>query len=168
LLDRERELGLLEAAIETAASGRSALVMIEGAAGIGKTQLLRAAQSHASAAGLLPLTARGGELEREFAFGVVRQLFEGHLVDARSRERALAGPAAVAQPIFGTPERRDDQWTAGEGAPSFALLHGVYWLVVNISGERPLMIALDDLQWCDRPSLRCWPTSCTGWRECPS
>jgi predicted ATPase len=37
---------------------------------------------------------------------------------------------------------------------SFAALHGLYWLTVNIAGEQPLLLAVDDLQWCDRPSLR--------------
>ena len=35
------------------------------------------------------LTARGSELEREFPFGVVRQLFEPPLMDGEARERWL-------------------------------------------------------------------------------
>lgn len=155
LLERDRELGLLDAAVEGTASGRSSLVVVEGAPGIGKTRLLAEARARAAAAGLTPLTARGGELEREFAFGVVRQLFEGYLVDSSAREQALAGPAAAAQRIFGFARPGGDDVPVGGGDPSFASLHGVYWLVVNISAERPLMLAIDDLQWCDKPSLRC-------------
>ena len=34
------------------------------------------------------------------------------------------------------------------------MLHGLYWLTVNASSERPLVLAVDDLHWCDHPSLR--------------
>ena len=46
------------------------------------------------------LSARGSELEREFPFGVVRQLFEPPLTDGEARERWLAGAAAPARAIF--------------------------------------------------------------------
>ncbi|MBV9426085.1 MAG: AAA family ATPase [Solirubrobacterales bacterium] len=154
LLERERELALLDGAIEETASGGSSLVVIEGASGIGKTRLLAEARARAAPADVMAFTARGGELEREFAFGVVRQLFEGYLLEAPEPERALAGPAAAARRIFTVAEREDNQWRLGGSDPSFASLHGVYWLVVNMCAERPLMIAVDDLQWSDMPSLR--------------
>ena len=37
---------------------------------------------------------------------------------------------------------------------SFATLHGLYWLMLNLAADRPLVLAVDDLHWCDRPSLR--------------
>src|SRR5918999_3036443 len=40
------------------------------------------------------------------------------------------------------------------GGASFAALHGLFWLALNLAEERPLLLAVDDLQWCDRPSLR--------------
>ncbi len=154
LLERDRELELLDTAIDETASGRSGLVVVEGAPGIGKTRLLAEARARAAPAGLTPLTARCGELEREFAFGVVRQLFEAMFVDSSARERALAGPAVAAQHIFGITGQAGDEWAYGGGDPSFASLHGLYWLVLNMSAERPLMLAVDDLQWCDKASLR--------------
>jgi predicted ATPase len=33
-------------------------------------------------------------------------------------------------------------------------LHGLYWLMVNMTNEAPLLVAVDDLHWADRPSLR--------------
>ncbi len=36
----------------------------------------------------------------------------------------------------------------------FAVLHGLYWLVVNLAASRPLLIAVDDAHWADEPSLR--------------
>ncbi|HEV2774889.1 MAG TPA: LuxR C-terminal-related transcriptional regulator, partial [Solirubrobacteraceae bacterium] len=37
---------------------------------------------------------------------------------------------------------------------SFAVLHGLYWLTANLAEEQPLLLCIDDLHWCDRPSLR--------------
>lgn len=152
LLERDRELAVLDGAARDAASGQPGLVVVEGAAGIGKTRLLAEARARAVAAGLTPLWARGSELEREFAFGVVRQLFEGILRDHSARERVLAGPAAAAQRIFAVARPEGRSWSDSDA--SFASLHGLYWLVANLNAERPLMLALDDLQWCDTPSLR--------------
>ena len=34
------------------------------------------------------------------------------------------------------------------------MLHGLYWLVVNLAAGRPVLIAVDDAHWADEPSLR--------------
>jgi DNA-binding CsgD family transcriptional regulator len=41
-----------------------------------------------------------------------------------------------------------------EGADSFGVLHGLYWVVVGLATETPLVLCVDDVQWADRPSLR--------------
>ena len=105
----------------------------------------------AAASGLVVLSARGSELEREYPFGVVRQLFEPHLADPMERARSLSGAAAAAAGIFDVSREGDDE-AAGESA--LAALHALYWLTVNLSAEAPLLLAVDDLHWCDRTSLR--------------
>ena len=32
--------------------------------------------------------------------------------------------------------------------------HGLYWLASNLAAESPLALVVDDLQWCDAPSVR--------------
>ena len=78
--------------------------MIDGAAGIGKTALLRELRERAHAGGVAVLSARGGELERTFPFGVVRPLCEPVVAraSAQDREAAFEGAAALAAPLFGT------------------------------------------------------------------
>ncbi len=98
------------------------------------------------------LAARGSELEREFPFGVVRQLFEPVLIDPEAHANLLSGAAAPAEPVFAPP--RDTAGPSEGGDASFAALHGLYWLSVNLTAQRPLLLAIDDLHWCDRPSLR--------------
>ena len=147
LLEREQELATLAVLRATATAGGAGVGLIEGAAGIGKSQLLVEAGRQATIAGLRVLWARGGELEREFAFGVVRQLFEPVL--AGDDGSLTAGAASAARAVFEVDPARDD------GAdPSFASLHGLYWLTVNLSLAEPLLLVVDDLHWCDRPSLR--------------
>jgi predicted ATPase len=90
LFERERELGQIEALIEEAGSPNGHVVVIEGPAGIGKSQLLAEARERA-AASMASLSARASELERDFPFGVVRQLFEGAIATPELRERALGG-----------------------------------------------------------------------------
>ena len=148
LFERERELGQIDALIEEAAS-RGRVGVIEGPAGIGKSQLLAEARERASTS-MVTLSARASELEREFPFGVVRQLFEGAIATPKVRERALTGAAEPAAVAFGAPSENGDE----SGGASFAALHGLFWLALNLAEEQPLLLAVDDLQWCDRPSLR--------------
>jgi predicted ATPase len=63
LLDRDRELRAFDGLVAQAAEGEAGLVLIEGAAGIGKTRLLGEARRRAEAAGMRALGARGSELD---------------------------------------------------------------------------------------------------------
>lgn len=151
LLEREGELTSLDALVRASREGEGFPVLIEGPAGIGKTRLLAELRRRLEAEGARVLTARGSEFEREFPFGVVRQLFEPVLVGAEDRGRLLAEAAAGARPVFERVETAPDE---GPRDATFAALHGLYWLAVNVATDRPLLLAIDDLQWCDRPSLR--------------
>lgn len=148
LFDRGLELAELDAHIERVVDGHGCLAVVEGPAGIGKSRLLAEARRRAEGS-MRVLSARGGELEGEFPFGAVRQLFDPVLADPARREALLAGAAAPAAVAFGTPGSAAD---GGPGA-SFAVLHGVFWLVSGLAEERPLLLCVDDLHWCDRPSL---------------
>jgi DNA-binding CsgD family transcriptional regulator/Flp pilus assembly protein TadD len=149
LVERELELETVERLLASARARSGQAVVFEGPAGIGKSSLLAAAQT-AAAADLRVLSARGGELERELPFGVVRQLLESAVVaaDAEEREALLAGAAALAKPVlFPT-----DPEAGAE--PSFSALHGLYWLTVNLADTQPLLVAVDDAHWADVASLR--------------
>ncbi len=132
--------------------------MVEGPAGIGKTVLLAVARGAAEGEGFRVLRARGAELEREFAFGVVRQLVEPVVAAASEEERVqlLEGPPGVAARLLGLPGL-----PAGMAAgapitpdPSFAVLHGLYWLCANLTAQHPLALVVDDVHWADGASLR--------------
>ena len=149
LLERDLELDRLKQAVQAAAAGSGSVVALEGEAGIGKTSLLGHGVRSAVGAGMRVLGARGGELEREFAHGIVRQLFEAPLAGAAPAERAswLGGAAQLAAPVLpGGAALIDD-------AEPSAVLHGLYWLAANLSYDRPLLITVDDAHWADDASI---------------
>ena len=151
LLERDRELQSLRGALADAVAGEGRLALVEGPAGIGKSRLLAELRGAADEEEVRVLAARGSELEREVPFGVVRQLFEPALHDAEARERWLDGAAAPARAIFEAAELGSE--TSGTDA-TFAALHGLYWLTANVAADGPVLLSVDDLHWCDRPSLR--------------
>jgi DNA-binding CsgD family transcriptional regulator len=152
LLERAGELARLDAVLAEARGGEGRLVVVEGPAGIGKTGLLDQARSRAADSGFHVLHARGGELERDFGLGIVRQLLEPALAGADDARRAelLTGAAGLAGAVLGPSVASGPP--AGDAA--HAALHGLYWLTVNLSERAPLLVVVDDLQWVDGPSLR--------------
>jgi DNA-binding CsgD family transcriptional regulator len=158
LLERERELEQIAACLDRAHLGHGGALALEGPAGIGKTAVLTAGRALARSEGFRVLRARGAELEREFPFGVVRQLFEGVLAEASDGDRAslLAGAAGRAARVLGLPHADAQVGAAAPITPdpSFAVLHGLYWLTAHLAAERPLALAVDDAHWADPASLR--------------
>jgi DNA-binding CsgD family transcriptional regulator/predicted negative regulator of RcsB-dependent stress response len=153
LLERAGELSAVSALVEATSAGRGGLMLIEAAPGVGKSSLLERAADAAADLGHLVLRARGHELEQAFAWGVARTLFEGWTVGRPEAERAdlLAGLSAPARRVLDLTEPPDGT-PARESA--VAILHGLYWLAVRLAGRAPLLIAVDDAQWADGPSLR--------------
>ena len=159
LLEREHEVERVRAAVRATRQRAGGVLIIEGAAGMGKTRLLEEARGRASDLGLSVLDARATELEQGFPFGVVRQLFERPLLaaDTGERERWLAGAAALAADVLtGPPMTASGGPAPGPvtGDPGYAWQYGLYWLASNLSADSPLLLVVDDLQWCDAPSAR--------------
>src|SRR3954447_11429716 len=146
LLERDAELAAVARLLAAAEGAAGAAMRVEGPPGIGKSRLLAAARGAADHAGLRVLSARASDLERDFRFGVVRQLFEPVLARAGADERAalLGGAAALAATVLELPGPGGGD--AGEEATP-AALHGLYWLCAGLAEQRPLLLCVDDLQW---------------------
>ena len=124
LVEREGEIAQLARAVADVREGHGAVVLIEGPAGIGKTALLGLA---CSIQGVHVLKARAEPGELDFAHGVTRGLYE-HVA-----------PEALAEAL--------------RGGDRFAIRHALYWLVLELADEQPLLLVVDDVQWADGPSL---------------
>jgi DNA-binding SARP family transcriptional activator len=146
LAERESEVAALTAAVDAVVAGEPRLVLVEGPAGIGKTRLLAEARRLATDRSVTTLAARGIQLEQDYAFGAVRQLFEPELAGADGAG-LLDGPAAPARVVFDV-----TQTEPGEG--SLPVLHALYLLTLQVCARGPVLVLVDDLQWWDRASVR--------------
>jgi len=148
LLERDAELATIESLVLAASEGAGQLLMVEGQAGAGKSTVLAAAADLGAEQSMSVLRARGGEYERDFPYGVVRQLFEVLLSDESRRVKLLTGSAALASPVFAF------ETPSPESGDPFAIQHGLYWLVADLAASSPVLLVVDDAQWADLASLR--------------
>jgi DNA-binding CsgD family transcriptional regulator len=148
LIERDAELATVMRLLVSVGGGTGAVLFVDGAPGVGKSELLAAVETLAQTRGLGVLRARASEFESEMAFGVARQLLEPMLRGANrvDRRRLLDGLAHVGARALGL--------DSGEApADRFAAIHGLYWLCANRCELGPLVVLVDDLQWADDPSL---------------
>ena len=150
LLERDAELEAVARALQRVHQRAGSFLVFNGPAGIGKTTLLGAAADLASDPAVLTLRARGAEIERDFVFGVVRQLFDAVLLSEEvEATRMFTGAARFAAPLLdveleGLPAAPDDP---------FAARHALYWLTANLASLRPVVLIVDDCHWADAASL---------------
>jgi DNA-binding CsgD family transcriptional regulator len=147
LLERGAELRAIRSALSGAGRGSGQVVVIQGSAGIGKSALLRLAVERGRRDGMEVLTATGQDLERNYSFGLVRDLFGPGVLGRYGDRPTFTGSAALAAPIFSSPG-------AGSVADQLSLLHGLYWLTLGLAERRPLLLVVDDAHWADESSLR--------------
>ena len=115
LFRRERELALLEAAVERAWSGRGSLIVCTGPAGSGRSKILSVGAERAEQAGMRVLSATGRSAERDLDFGAALQLLRGRGLASRCRGTGATavrsgrtgGPAAHSRPARAELDRAD-------------------------------------------------------------
>lgn len=144
VIGRQRELGEGRAVLAAAAHGASVLV-IEGEPGIGKSTIWSAVVEEAEALGHCVLAARPSEAEAELPFAVLTDLFEA--LD----ESALADLPEVQRTALEQALRR--RRTTGTVDPTSVAL-ATLGTLRTLAATRPAIVAIDDLQWIDAPSLR--------------
>ena len=145
LVGRDPELATIDRFLRSVGEGYQAVVF-RGGAGYGKSALLEETVARARAAGFRALTARPAETEAELPFGVLAELLE----PVGMSELDLPAPQARALDVA---LRRVDPDEARPVDP-LGLSLAVVAALRELAKEEPLLVALDDLQWCDPPSLR--------------
>lgn len=154
VFEREAELRVIAARLDAACAGDGSVVIVEGAAGIGKTTLVRAAVAMARGRGMTVLRGRGGVLEQDIEYGLVRQLVERTVLRAEPERRArlLAGSATPAAAVIGLAEPPAEKGPGFDPSPE--ILHALHWLTANLAEDSPLLVAIDDAHWGDAASMR--------------
>jgi DNA-binding CsgD family transcriptional regulator len=144
VVGREVELMAIERWADALALGPSAMI-IEGEAGIGKTTLWREAVAAVEQAGHVVIRCRLTAAESELPYVGLGDLFADVPDDVLA---ALPGPQRAALDVA---LLRTD-----EGAPlqRRAVAAAVLSTLVQWSRSRPVVVAIDDLQWFDVPSSR--------------
>ena len=144
LVERKEALGVLRGVVDDAVAGCGAVAIVLGPAGIGKTALLDALDSSSAEARVI--RARGSLLERDYSFGIVRQLIAGLDEDAIDTVLNSGGIGATAA--------LDDAAVPPLPDTVFAVLTALSKGLAALAQKRPLVIVVDDIHWADEASLR--------------
>src|SRR6266516_3932659 len=142
LLDRRGERAAVDRVLDQARAGSSAVLVVRGEPGIGKTALLGYAAGRAL--GFRVVRAWGVESEMELAFAGLHQLCMPML----GRLDQLPGPQRDAVAVaFGMRE--------GPAPDRFLVGLAVLSLLAATAEGQPLACLVDDAQWLDRASVQC-------------
>jgi DNA-binding CsgD family transcriptional regulator len=141
LIGREQELDAARAAFATL----PAIVALEGDAGIGKTTVWRAVVEQLQAGGDAVLSARPSEAETQLSYAGLADLLDPVLDDSLAEL-----PAPQRQALEAALLRADAEGRAPDQA---AIAFAVLGALRNAASDRRLIVAVDDLQWLDGPSL---------------
>ncbi len=156
-MGREAALARLREEADQAAAGRTALVLVAGEGGIGKTRLV--AELAARLPGFDVLYGRCDE-EEIFPYGPWVDMLRPRLDRMGEAELAAAVGSEAADLSRLVPEIRDRLPDAGAGPASGdpgterrRLFAAVTRVVGRLAQQRPLLLVIDDLHWADRSSL---------------
>jgi DNA-binding CsgD family transcriptional regulator len=141
MFGRTGELEILRRLIAKARSGRSAVLVVRGEPGIGKTELLRNLTAEAS--GFWVARVAGVESEMELPFAGLYQLCAPML----GRLGSLAEPQRRGLSVaFGL--------ASGESPDRFLVALATLSLMAEAAEEQPMLCVVDDAQWLDQASAQ--------------
>ncbi|MBO3751309.1 AAA family ATPase [Streptosporangiaceae bacterium NEAU-GS5] len=141
LRGRGQETAVLDQTLATARGGGSAVLILRGEAGIGKTALLDYAADRAAGCRIIATT--GIEPEAELPYAGLHQLCAPLL----GRLHDLPGPQREALSVA---------YGMRDGAPPSPFLVGLalLGLLAGAAQRQPLLCVVDDAQWLDEESMR--------------
>jgi ATP/maltotriose-dependent transcriptional regulator MalT len=144
VVGRRAELAVVSALLDAVSTGVGGL-LIQGAAGIGKSTLWHSGIATAEKRGFRVLACQPAEAEAQLSFAAIADLFEPVLADTL---RLLPGPQRRALEVALL--RVDSDEPADERAVAFGLLS----VMRAVARSGPVLIAVDDWQWLDTSSAR--------------
>ena len=139
LIGRTAEWATIEGLLQSARESAGGVLLLRGEAGVGKTSLLDRA---ATSAGFRTLRATGVEAESDLPYAAAHQLLHPllPLLEQLPDTQADAVRVALGMAAGGTPDR-------------FLVALGLLSLVSEAAREGPVLLVVDDIQWCDAASV---------------
>ena len=140
LIGRGQERQAIETILDAARDGLSSAFVFRGAAGMGKTSLLRYASTEG--ADFTQVTVAGVASESSFAFAGLQRLLLPIIEQRSSLPDVQRVGLEVALGL-----------SSGTSMNQFLLGLGVLTLLAAAATDRPLLCLVDDAQWLDSESL---------------
>lgn len=153
---REECLQQLRARWRESKTGRTNLVVLVGAPGVGKTRLATRFAEEVHRDGGIALYGRADE-ESLLPYEPVAELLERLLAHAGDGfVGSVRRKIETLSPAFPNLSRPADAATAtvDKDTMRYQVFEAVVSVIARASAGAPLLIVLDDLQWADRPTLR--------------
>lgn len=160
LVGREDELHELDGCLSELLDGTGNIVTIGGPAGIGKTHLSQELANRASLQKIAVLQTHCYEEPAAPAYWPWTQLLENyHAVNPDNTDSYLTEDdrvqLAAISPVFGPPESMvSTDLSASIIQPRFKQFDAVSRFWTSAARHGPLILIIDDLHWCDEPSLK--------------
>jgi DNA-binding winged helix-turn-helix (wHTH) protein/tetratricopeptide (TPR) repeat protein len=139
---RDEAMASLHSAWHLAQRGPGRMVLVTGAAGVGKTRLVEVFAEQATEEGALVLFGRSRDGEGVPAFWLWSQVL---------RELADVGLISSEHDFEGLLSELGD---GSDAEQRFRFFDSVAHALVDASRARPLVLVLEDIQWARSPSLR--------------
>ncbi|MER5520935.1 AAA family ATPase [Streptomyces sp. NPDC002763] len=140
MIGRDRELRTLRGLLADAAAGHGSTLLVHGAAGVGKSALLRTVGTEAVESGFKVLRTSGVEPEQWLPFAALQMLLQ---------------PVARGVKDLPTPHRLalSGAFSVRDTEPEiYRVGLAVLELLADAASRQPLLLLVDDLQWIDSSS----------------
>ncbi|MET9039509.1 ATP-binding protein [Streptomyces mirabilis] len=140
MIGRDKELRTLRRLLADAAAGHGSAMLIHGAAGVGKSALLRTVGAEAIESGFKVLRTSGVEPEQWLPFAALQMLLQPV---AHGMKDLSAPHRSALSGAFGVRDTEPEIYRVG-----LAVLE----LLADEANQQPLLLLVDDLQWIDSSS----------------
>lgn len=153
MVGRAEEFAVLAAAVDAAITGGTAVVVVEGEPGIGKTRILEA------------IAGRAGQLDAVVVWGrcvegngaptmwpwvqIIRAIVDelpptsrGERLPGELRHLTEPGDGVLVSPVL------------PDSGSRFRLFEQVVTMIGDVAARRPVILVIDDMQWADLVSLQ--------------
>ncbi len=161
LIGRSAELRVLAGVWRAAAAGRCGVVLVAGGAGVGKTRLVTEAAELARRQGAVVVSTQCFAAPGRLALAPVADWLRDPVVRMAAATLDPAWRAEVARllPDQGIPGHDPRQDTIADAWQRHRFFEGLARALIAV--DRPLLLILDNVQWCDQETLD-FITFCLG------